>query len=143
MAGNIRASLVSSGGSYAKFFFSSNSGTIYMGSWEKSNPNTYTYEAITSSGVAWDLTKIAATMWDTNNPTNAEIAWNSNKKNARLYFHDGNLIINELVYQSGTWTISGLSSYGFNTTAYPAGLSAISFLSGGVTNIRYVIITPK
>ncbi|EPS35206.1 hypothetical protein H072_11604 [Dactylellina haptotyla CBS 200.50] len=137
----IRATLVSSGGSWVKFFFATGlegNSSLYMGTWEKANPNVYTYEKILTDNINYDTPSLTAIMWDNNNPTHAELAWDHANKQARVYFmaRQSESEVWELAYSGGVWQTSAIGDLGQFSIDPNQGMSVIAWHTTGRTNLR-------
>ncbi|KAK6523806.1 hypothetical protein TWF281_001774 [Arthrobotrys megalospora] len=137
----IKAVLVSTNGNYVKFFFSTNNGKVYMGTWEKAASTSYTFEEIAPANSAKANTPISAIMFDLSTTTGTELAWTNTNKQARVFFYNqaSTSILTERVWSvsgsSNVWSsgsLSGKSISGITT----AGIDAYVYWRNGRYNIK-------
>ncbi|KAJ6257311.1 Omega-crystallin [Drechslerella dactyloides] len=128
---------------WIRFFFSTNNGKIYMGSWDRATyPTTYTYDELLPAGSAKAGTPLAATAWDLNTTVGYGFNFADDRKRARLFYLDPSGKICERVYAHTTWSAGTLD--GLNVQAQGTyGMSAISFFRDDVENVRLYFTTPS
>ncbi|KAF3922905.1 hypothetical protein ABW20_dc0100552 [Dactylellina cionopaga] len=136
-ANPIKAAIIGTNGRWIKFFFSTNNGKVYMGTWDALNPyNPYSYEELLPAGSAKTGTPLAATYWDLDTAVGSGVNWADPKKRARLFYCDASGVIQERIYVGGTgWSSGTIGTLGL-TTLGSTGMSAVSFYKDDADNIR-------
>ncbi|EGX53005.1 hypothetical protein AOL_s00007g341 [Orbilia oligospora ATCC 24927] len=125
----VKSAFVGTAGNWAKFFFSTDNGKLYMGTWTNTAPSlAYGYEELLPAGSVKANTPIASTMWDLNVSVGSGLGWTNADKRARVYYLDSNDIIQELIYGGGTagWSAGTIGALNIATSG-TNGMSAISF----------------
>ncbi|KAK6498832.1 hypothetical protein TWF481_011405 [Arthrobotrys musiformis] len=134
----VKSSFVGTAGNWAKFFFSTDNGKLYMGTWTNTAPSlAYGYEELLPAGSVKANTPIASTMWDLNVTVGSGLGWTNADKRARVYYLDSSNVIQELIYAGGVagWSAGTIGASGIVASA-TNGMSAISFKLDGVENVR-------
>ncbi|EPS45922.1 hypothetical protein H072_81 [Dactylellina haptotyla CBS 200.50] len=134
----IKATIIGNGGNWIKFFFTTDNGKVYMGSWDRIYPyTTYTFEELLPAGSAKANSPLAATAWDLNTAVGSGVNWANANKRGRFYYADANGIIQERIYVGGGvgWSSGTIGSLGL-TTLGSTGISAVSFFKDDVENVR-------
>ncbi|KAK6523700.1 hypothetical protein TWF281_001673 [Arthrobotrys megalospora] len=133
----VRSSFVGTNGNWAKFFFSTDNGKLYMGTWTNTAPSlAYGYEELLPAGSVKTNTPIASTMWDLNVNVGSGLNWVHADKRARVYYLDSNDVIQELVYGGGPvgWSAGTIGALNIVASA-TNGMSAIAFKSNNAENV--------
>ncbi|KAK6339634.1 hypothetical protein TWF718_009030 [Orbilia javanica] len=141
----VKSSFVGTAGNWAKFFFSTDNGKLYMGTWTNTAPSlAYGYEELLPAGSVKANTPIASTMWDLNVTVGSGLGWTNANKRARVYYLDSSNVLQELIYNGGVtgWTAGTIGASNIVTSG-TNGLSAISFKLDGVENVRVYYAEPS